>query len=188
MRCFLAVDLPAELKKVLGKWLKGLDSRVSGVRWVGPEQMHLTLRFLGDVDPDTLEEVQRRAAAVTAESAPGQLQATGTGVFRNLRQPRIAWIGVEGDLEPLTQLYTRLETALTGLDIAEESSKTPFHPHITVGRIRHPKKALGLEHFIMAGKDKHFGDFPLEALTLYKSELTREGARYTSLARFELGD
>ena len=84
--------------------------------------------------------------------------------------------------------YLRLEAGLAGLDIHQEKRPRQFQPHITVGRIKNPAKAKGIEKIILAGKNRHFGEVPIRTLTLFQSELTSSGPRYTKLAEFELGE
>lgn len=186
LRTFFGIALNDATRKSIESWLNTVKPRVHGVRWIDPAQWHVTLRFLGGISPETLEEVKGRAAEVAAWANAGRLEATQSGLFRSLQKPRIAWIGVQGDVEGLSDLYQRLEASLEGLDVAESEARS-FHPHITIGRIRNPKKVLGLELFIMAGKDKSFGDFALDTMTLFKSELTSEGAKYSTLENYCLG-
>lgn len=186
-RAFLAVEIPAEVRGAILKWIGNVESRVKGVRWVSEDQIHLTLRFLGSVTQETLDEVKKRTEMVVATSKPSALTATGIGLFASLRRPRIVWVGLEGDVDPLVKLAQSLEEAFEGLDIHQESQRRPFSPHITIGRIRHPKKAKGLEHLIMAGKDKSFGDVPINEIALVKSELTSDGAVYSNLNIYTLG-
>lgn len=197
IRAFLAIEINDEVRSAIAKWLKQISERIRGVRWIVPENWHLTLRFLGDVSPETLEEVKRVTAEVAAGlgqippgppfSKGGILEAVGTGIFQSLARPRVAWIGSGGDVAILEKLMLPLSEGLAELDVKPEETRRGFHPHITVGRIKNPKKALGLEQWLLAGKDKSFGTFPLEAVTLFKSELTSQGARYSRLGQFRLG-
>lgn len=187
MRCFLACELPAAVHREIAKWLKTLEGRVGGVRWVDPANVHLTVRFLGEVDEATLEQVKQASSAVAQRAESLELHAAGSGVFPNLRRPRVVWVGLEGAVESFERFYLQLEAALAGLDIHQESRPRQFRPHITLGRIRHPAKAKGIEKIILAGKNRHFGEVPIRVLTLFQSELTSSGPKYTKLAEFELG-
>ena len=187
MRTFLACEVPLPVRQAVGRWVDGLRDTIRGVRWVTIDQMHLTLRFLGDVDQQTLDQV-KAAAEHSAVSVPAQhLEVAGAGVFPHLRRPRVVWVGIGGETQGLKQLNAELERSLEGLQIHQERSVRDFLPHLTLGRIRDFRKAVGVEKIILSGKDRHFGELPVTALTLFQSELTSAGARYTKLAEFKLG-
>jgi len=187
IRTFLALEVPLPVREAVCRWIDGLRDSIRGVRWVSIEQMHLTLRFLGVIDAETLDRV-KTAAAHSAVTIPAlQLKVEEAGVFPHLRRPRVVWVGISGEIDGLKQLNQELERSLKGLKVHQERTVRDFHPHITLGRIRDSKKAVGVEKIILSGKDRHFGELPVTALTLFQSELTSAGARYTKLAEFNLG-
>ena len=136
-RLFVAVELPAGAKEGLAAavgQLRGLMP--AGVRWVNPAGIHLTLKFLGEVDgglaPPLLAALQREMAGV--DKTPFPLRLDGLGVFPNRREPRVIWAGVGGDLETLGAVQRRVETAAVSLGLARE--RREFRPHLTLGRVR----------------------------------------------------
>lgn len=187
IRAFLACEIPVSIRQDILKWIKGTGASVNGVRWMGLEQMHLTLRFLGDVTAETLEQVQGCAREITASGVPCKLELKGVGVFSSLRRPRIVWVGLSGELEPLISLQSALEKSFKGLPIHQEKSERPFHPHLTIGRIRDPHKVSGLESLFMNNRERSFGVLTIKSVTLFKSTLTSTGAKYNLIASFPLG-
>ncbi|HNS40623.1 MAG TPA: RNA 2',3'-cyclic phosphodiesterase, partial [Promineifilum sp.] len=122
IRAFIAVQLPVEVKEALGNVSRTLDSQVTrgAVRWVRPEQMHLTLRFLGDTDVQSLPAVQAALDAVATGYKPFTLQLEGIGCFPNARRPRVIWVGLAGDESRLHALKTALDEQLASLGLPPE--------------------------------------------------------------------
>ncbi|HEX9592764.1 MAG TPA: RNA 2',3'-cyclic phosphodiesterase [bacterium] len=175
-RLFVAIDLPPEVKGRLVPLRGGLP----GARWVEGEQLHLTLRFIGEVDGGVLREI--RASLETVHGRPFSLALQGVGHFPPRGQPRVVWVGVEKSA-PLTQLHGRVESALAAVGVAREGRK--FSPHITLARLNGtPGSRVGryLEEFGLFRTDP----FAVEELTLYSSTLTRHGAVHTPEATYPL--
>lgn len=187
IRAFLACEISDGVKKGLAQWFKVVGQGVQGLRWLSADQWHLTLRFLGEVDESILTTVGERAAAIAASVPPHTVELKGVGVFASLRRPRIVWIGLTGELAPFGELQQSLEAALQGLPIYQEKTTHPFHPHLTIGRIKNPDKVVGLESLLMNHRDRSFGFFEIKELVLFKSELTSHGAHYSLISKFPLG-
>ncbi len=187
LRTFLGISLADALRANLDLWTRAMEPNLNGVRWVPAAQMHVTLQFLGEIDAEVLGLIEQRAQAIAQQIPPSRLEVGGVGIFKSLRHPRILWAGIQGDGQTLTRLHRELSEALRDLPVDQQALRQKFFPHITIARVRKNQRPRGLEHFLKLGNDKHFGEFPLEAVTLFKSELTREGARYSTITRFELG-
>ena len=166
MRLFVAIDLPETVKEQLAMICCGLP----GARWVKPEQLHLTLRFIGEVNGDRFLDIRDNLMEVSSESFPLQLQ--GVGFFPPRKKPRVVWVGLEKN-EQLLRLRSRIETVLVRTGLEPEGRK--FAPHITLARLRHtPISRVGrfLEHHSLFVSPP----FQVTAFRLYSSKLNANGA------------
>lgn len=173
MRAFYAVEVAATppIRKLLTR-LRVLGGRL---RPVASEQLHLTLKFLGTVPDEWAPELERILQQSVAGESACTLQFRGLGAFPNERRPAVVWIGVEPQ-PVLTRIVQRLESAVAALGIAPETR--PFQPHLTVLRIRARPPAALFEMFPEhAATD--FGEVPVHAVELVRSELSAEGAVHT---------
>ncbi|MDP2726443.1 MAG: RNA 2',3'-cyclic phosphodiesterase [Dehalococcoidia bacterium] len=183
-RTFIAIGLPAQVREALSRCQEMLGaSRTPYVKWVvDPGGIHLTLKFLGNVEETRLPRLAEAMERAVADISPFQVQTGAVGAFPNARSPRVLWIGLEGDLESLQILYRAVEEALAPLGFPREGR--PFAPHLTLGRVRETAKP-GDKHQLgqaLAGvqMDVPFV-IPVEEIHVMKSDLARTGARYTSL-------
>jgi 2'-5' RNA ligase len=177
IRAFVALSLEQPVRDAMGELQKGLEPRLAGIRFVRPEGIHLTLRFLGATSAARLAELTPWLAEAAAACAPGEARVAEVGTFPERGSPRVLWLGVT--LPPrMVELQEACEQASRRLGFEPETR--PFRPHLTLGRWRdrapHPElPAVDL------------GTTRLETLVLFQSELRRDGAVYTPLARFALG-
>lgn len=185
IRSFVAAPVPSPLADSIGRFVQGVEKGTRGIRWVRPEGIHITLRFLGGVTEEVLKEVSTRLKQLEREATPIRLAVRGVGFFPNASSPRIAWVGLEGELDRLAALKGRVAEAVRGLDVAPEEGRA-FRPHLTIGRIRDPHQVSGLDTVLEEAVGVDFGAFVIDHLVLFKSELTPGGARYTNLATFPL--
>lgn len=192
VRTFIAIELPDEARRVvtnLQNRLKGLAPPHT-VRWTAVQNIHLTLHFLGDTLEDDLEKVEQALQTTTEMGSPFLLTLGGLGAFPNMRRPRIIWIGLWHDTEPLTNLHHHLGRSLN-MAIGFTPEKRPYSPHLTIGRIkqnvpsRHIKQlSQSLETEQAVGK---LIKFEVTDISLMKSELKPTGPIYTPLAQAKLG-
>ncbi len=179
IRAFIAIDLPPAVKDALGEVARALGERVlrGAVRWVRPEQMHLTLRFLGDTPTDGLPAVQQAMDAAAAASRPFALRLGGVGCFPNSSRPRVVWVGLAapggGDSAPLLALKAALDEALTPLGWPPEDR--PFRAHLTLGRVKDERAARG----VVWTHDVPGLEAPVRAIHLIESQLRPDGPIYT---------
>jgi len=188
IRSFIAIELPDELK--LG--LTQLEARLKldkqpWVKWVNPYSIHLTLKFLGNIAVDRTGEITRAIEAAVQGISPFHLEVKELGVFPNLRRVQVAWVGISGDVDKLSQLQKRIETTLTPLGFAPESRA--FTPHLTLARLRDQTSLDERQRFgqlIANAKFEAAYTIEVDAISLMRSQLTREGAIYSRISLVEL--
>jgi RNA 2',3'-cyclic 3'-phosphodiesterase len=177
LRLFVALDLPAAVKRSLEPMARGLGD----VRWATPDQQHLTLRFIGEVDNGAVHDIVEALATVPA--APFQLTLKGIGHFPPRGEPRVLWVGVVKNPE-LARLKRRIDRALLEVGLAPESRK--FAPHVTLARIRAPLSPTRLGTYLMRHALYRSEAFPVSSFHLYSSWLRADGAEHQLEASYEL--
>ena len=189
IRAFIAVELPPAVREAVEGVVRELRSGIGdGVRWVRPEGVHLTLKFLGDIDAGSVPTISEALDRCAASAAPFDLFLEGVGVFPNARRPRVIWIGLGGALEPLLALQQSVERELEELGFASE--RRPFTPHLTLGRVRDGVRASqvrGVSEAIAATTVERRAELPVREVSLMQSDLRPSGAVYTRLYAATLG-
>jgi len=188
VRVFVALDIAPEARQLLSATMRQLQVAIpGGVRWVEPAGIHLTLKFLGNIDPNLVDAVFEAMAQSAQGVASFQLRLLELGVFPNRRQPRVLWASVAGDLDPLKDLQKRVDEAVSALGFARE--KQPFRPHLTLGRVREgvsPETRSQIGATLSATGLKGGDLWLVDTLHLIRSTLTPSGAQYTSLGSVPL--
>jgi len=180
MRLFIAVDLPEEVREVLRRGLGPLKRDEPPARWVRPEGMHITLKFLGEQAPELVEGLDRAAAGPLSSLPPVTVQLGGGGFFPNDRRPRVAWVG--GQAPGLEAWAHEVEDAAANLGIAREARA--FSLHLTLARLERPWGVQAVEHYkVQLGKWR-FPEFVAREAVLFQSELQPSGAVYTPMRRW----
>ena len=179
MRLFIAVELIDEIKDEIESQVKRLKRMGGNVRWVQREAMHITLKFLGDVDENRLEGIEKAMDRTVAEFSPFDIAMEGCGTFppRSFK-PRVLWIGVK-DMNPLMKLQEKLEDELLSAGFQKETRA--FHPHVTLGRVKGTSALRKLVEEMRAMEDFPFGKMRVERIILFRSKLTPDGPIYTRL-------
>jgi len=177
LRTFVALLLPERVRAGLAAVTAELRAQSRGLSWVPPDNLHLTLRFLGEIDSLTLERVRDAVAVAAAAIPPFTVNLGGLGGFPAGRTPRVLWASIATGGERIEALVAELEAALVARGIPGETRA--FHPHVTLARARDPRGAKGLLSVLGAGPA--FGEVRVEALHLMRSELSPRGARYSVL-------
>jgi 2'-5' RNA ligase len=185
VRTFVAVLLSDEVRAALAGAIGHLRSRAREVAWVAPENLHVTLKFLGAVDEERLPAVGQALAAVAAAARGFELVIAGLGAFPTPTRPRVLWAGIDAGADALASLARAVEGALAGLGFPRE--ERPFVGHVTLGRVREPRRDPGLARALAAAADRAFGRTAVDRLTLMRSDLGPRGARYTPLGSWPLG-
>jgi RNA 2',3'-cyclic 3'-phosphodiesterase len=188
-RLFMAIAMPEPVRDAILRVQRELQSLVPRdvVRWTKPEQFHLTLRFLGDVAADRVEDLKQSAGAVGRGARALAVRAEGVGFFPNSRAPRVIWAGVHDGEGRLLELQRQIETAVAPL--SPERGEKNFAGHVTLGRLKYPKPAdiRDLVARAQTLEKRRFGEWTAQEVEIIRSESSPSGARYTTLARFPLG-
>jgi 2'-5' RNA ligase len=194
MRIFIGIDLDSEVRVGISRFLEGVQGFAPDAKWVWPESLHLTLKFIGEQTPDQVEAITERLRRL--ESSPFEIRAGGYGFFPTAKAPRVFWIGIHAGPQ-LAALAESVEAAVAELGIPQEDR--PFSPHLTLaragGRSGSPKwrKDDGpnavfavLEKRLASMGELDFGTMMAGEFILYQSQLSPEGSKYTKLHRFPL--
>jgi len=185
LRAFIAIQLSEELKRHIGELQVELKRRASGrtgLGWVRPEGIHLTLRFLGDIAEEQVGALGALLRAAADGMKPFALDARGLGAFPDPRAPRVIWLGLQGTPEAmasLRRLQALVEDGVAGLGFPRETRA--FTAHLTLARVRDRKAGAALAKVLEANQDRTVGSFTAASVGLIKSELRPAGAVYTTL-------
>lgn len=176
-RLFVAIDLPDPVKDQLGELCSGL----SGAKWVKRDQMHLTLRFIGEVDNAQAEAI--KTALSTLQSAPFTMTLEGVGQFPPKGKPRVLWVGLKAPAV-LPGLQRQIEETLVALNLPPEDY--PFSPHITLARFKMPPISKAMRQYFAHHADFHTEPIPVTSFVLYSSLLAPQGPTYRREAVYPL--
>jgi len=189
IRSFIAIELPEEAREGLARLRKELErDEHRFVKWVDPGGVHLTLKFLGNVPSKRVTEITEAMGKAAQGISPFHLEISGLGAFPSLRQARVFWVGIGGELDKLSRLQQNIDSALAVLGFAKE--ERPFVPHLTLARIRQGASPLERRSFGELVGSTIFEDkyhIKVEASSLMRSQLTPAGAIYTCLSAVGLG-
>ena len=183
LRTFIAVPFPAEIISKIAKITTYLQTQTpnKALKWVAPDNMHLTLKFLGDVREDRKQELNLCLQKALQKQTTFNITIEGMGMYPNARQPRVVWLGIK-DQGNLKQIHNELAKALQGFDPAPE--KRAFSPHLTIARVRQNgghNTVRQIGEVLSQFKVDSLGSFEVQTVHLFKSDLTRRGPIYTSL-------
>ena len=185
IRSFLAFELPAGIREIVTRVAGEVRKWPLEVKWVRVENIHLTVVFMGNVKTEDLQSVKEAVQGVCLKSAPLQISLRGMGVFPHKRNPRVLWLGLDGDVERMSHFRDALQKKLRPLGVKEEKKR--FKPHLTLGRFRRPNKLdLHLDEIIFKYKDLNSPTCRLSEFILFKSDLKPGGAVYTKMASWPL--
>lgn len=185
IRTFIAIELPAVILDKIRMVQTGLKKTIHGmIRWVRPENIHLTLKFLGDVSLSDIESIKRAMALKTIDFPPFNLEVRGLGSFPDVTRPRVIWLGINGDTGALLAMQKEIDEELSCLGFPKDDR--PFRPHLTLGRVKVSKGIIGLARAVEDGGTLAAGTFGVEKVIMFKSELLSQGAIYKKLAVFPL--
>ena len=175
IRTFIAVDIPEDIKEDIEKAKRALKN-IGDVKWVERENIHITLEFLGNLEPGEVERLKEALSRGLEGERKFPLTTGGIGAFPSLSSPRIIWVGVEG--EGIKRLHDRVEGIVKGLGLKVEERE--FSPHITIGRARRNIKGF------IGGVEIPKKSFIIDGVNLMRSDLTPKGPIYTVLLRVDL--
>jgi len=190
VRSFIAIELPEPVRLELGQLEARLKAgRQPWVRWVDPGSIHLTLKFLGNISINRVGEVTSVMEEAARGMPPFQLKVGSLGVFPNWKRVQVAWVGMSGELDKLGQLQQRLESGLARLGFPAEGRA--FTPHLTIARLSNrasPNERQQFGQLLASNRFESVHRIDVDAISLMRSQLTREGAIYSRLSLVRLAE
>lgn len=187
MRTFIAIELPKAIRDSLAQLEERLKKSGAQVKWVEPQNIHLTLKFLGEVDQQKLEKIAEAMKITAADKKTFYLRVCSIGAFPKINFPRIIWVGIDKGDNETKEIAEELEGKLAKLGIPEEDR--PFSSHITIGRTKSTLNRDGLIRELAAAEDilkTEDLEFKVQGITLFQSTLTPKGPVYTPLKTADL--
>lgn len=185
IRCFIAVELSEPVRAAIAGAVEDLRQSGADVRWVNTENIHITLKFLGDTEEALLPDIRQRLAKKLFNYKPFCIKITGVGSFPAGRHPRVIWIGL-GESAALKALQADVESEMRAIGCPAE--ERPFAAHITVGRVKSGRRLPELTGKLTDMREVAFGDLEVRGVKVMKSELGRGGPVYTCLAEIPLNN
>ncbi|UCF08789.1 MAG: RNA 2',3'-cyclic phosphodiesterase [Thermoplasmata archaeon] len=181
-RAFIAVDVDAPTR--LADLKRGLGESGASLKLVDLENIHLTLKFLGDTDEGLVENIAEIMKSSIEGVEPFTMELAGTGVFPNPNYMKVIWVGLV-NADPLVAVAKTLDNEISKLGFKRE--KRGFHPHITVARVKGPRKKNQLQQILKDYRDEVFGTQRVDCIKLKKSVLSREGPTYSTVEEVKFG-
>ena len=182
IRCFIAIKLPETLLNDIGQYINQIKKIAPDVRWVKAQNIHITLKFLGEIEKNLLQQVVEELFPLVNLVKHFELVVSGFGSFPSAKNPRVFWLGLEPDIKnSLYTLYQWIDKNLESLGFNRE--KRRFSPHLTVGRIKKPQNFKKLYHFIERNQFPKC-IFKVDKIVLMRSELNVTGAIYTPIEEY----
>ena len=186
MRIFVAVDVPDEIKGVISTAFEGLKSGVEGVRWVKPENIHLTVKFIGDYEERKLDRLVDEVRKAALRSPRFTALLGGCGAFSSPRKARVIWVDMREGGEGAAVVARKVDSRLGKIGVKRENR--PFRAHLTLGRLKRPKDCSDmLDRLDDDLEELSEMPFDVQEIVLYRSILSSEGSTYVSLQHIELG-
>ena len=184
IRCFFAIELPADLKDNLHRFISGLKTQASGVKWVKSTSLHITLKFLGHQAASRVDTLVTALSGQPIRVPSFDVQIGGFGAFPSRHRPRVFWLGVESlPHSPLYSLFEQLEERLEPLGFEKESRR--FSPHLTLGRVKTGQSFESLWQWVEANPFENYR-FAVNSFSLMQSILKPSGAEYRNLQKYPL--
>jgi 2'-5' RNA ligase len=198
MRIFVALDIEEEIRKRLQHFMEEMRQLAPGARWVSPESLHVTLKFIGEKPEAAVKQIEDALGAINAE--PFQIRFRGAGFYPTAKAARVFWVGIEGEAG-LADLAAKVEESLAAVGVPEE--QRDFSPHLTLARAGaragggsgapHWRKGdkvnqrfERLQEKLAQSPAPNFGRMTAREFFLYRSQLSRNGSQYTKIVRFGL--
>lgn len=189
MRCFIAVELDDAVQSALGRvqdrFRRDLGQNANSLKWVRPENIHLTLKFLGDVDDPLIPQVCTAVSGVAEQYEPFDFEIANPGCFGSADSARVLWVGIGAGHERLIPLAEAVDAAMNELGFAAEARR--FSAHLTLARIRNVNLGRQVHQLVARSKPLRVGIQGVGQLTVFQSELSRAGPCYTAMHHAPLG-
>jgi 2'-5' RNA ligase len=184
IRAFIALELSEEARAELLRIEEVLEKAEANVKWVKPESIHLTLKFLGYIQEEKVSSIEKRLGKIASEASPFDIALENIGVFPGWKNARVIWIGLGEGAESVKTLADRVEEAMA--EEGFEKEKRSFKSHLTIGRVKSPKNKEKLEKEALSVNVKPASSH-ISRIVLFKSTLTPKGAIYTPLVTAAFG-
>jgi len=176
MRTFIAVEVPKEIRKRVGNYIASISALIPDVKWVAPENLHFTIKFLGEIKQSDFKNVWHCVELVARKYGPFTMGLSGIGFFPSAEHPKVIWIGADSGEDILLDLYQDMERCLE--DIGFDREAKTFSPHFTIGRAKKDRKVSIPEHLT----DFEPVTFEVRSISIMKSTLTPHGPMYEKLS------
>ena len=186
VRTFIAIELPGRVLASIQEVQNYLKMFGFNIRWIRPDNIHLTLKFLGNIKAEDVEKVGRAISTAAGGVKPFSLEAKGLGVFPDIRRPRVLWVGIAGETTPLNELHKALADALWQMGFPKENR--PFRGHLTIGRVKGKIDSKQMLNALKRENATISDPFSVQYLYLFKSDLKPTGAEYTKLIQVPLAN
>lgn len=184
MRAFIAIEIDAAAREACAELINRMKDISARVAWVRPENLHLTLRFLGEVSEQQIDQLAAQLGSRVSHFSSFKASLRGVGVFPNARRPTVIWTGFECASGDLAGIQSESERAAVAIGLPPENR--PFVAHVTLGRVRLEHQRGGVSDYLKDLSSFFTGVFTVDAVSLFSSELTPQGARYSRLHRLTL--
>jgi 2'-5' RNA ligase len=184
MRTFLAFEVEERVKEKILSMTEHFRRIDRNVRWVRPENSHVTIHFFGEVDEENIPEIEGIIRDATQETSPFTIEIRGISTFPSITRARVIWYGIYNH-EKLNTVYNNVRDGLKGRGIVEKLETRPYTPHLTAGRVKGRMKPRLVDEIRLHENEK-FGSFTVGTLVLFKSTLTGGGPLYEKLSLFNL--
>jgi 2'-5' RNA ligase len=184
IRSFLAIELPKLILRKIEEVQGDLRSTHADVRWINPEKIHLTLKFFGNIEESRIGPIFKSIEEPIRNSPPFSMEVKGVGAFPQMRNPRVIWMGLVDGKGFLTSIQKQIEIQLEKIGFQPEDR--PFHPHLTLGRMKSNRGKEELLGRMEKHREEEFGDFLVERVILFRSDLKPSGPIYTPLRELKL--
>lgn len=186
IRSFVALPLAGSIRGGATKLIRKLSELDGGIKWVPTDNLHLTLKFLGDVENTEVHDISKVVSEICYQYDPFPLRFAGTGAFPDLSRPRILYIGVEDPTGALVEMVSEIETGLADLGFKPEPRD--YRPHLTIGRSRNRRISEEALEVLQAHAEKEFGEMETDVVELIASFLDKKGPTYNVMDTMELGE
>lgn len=184
IRVFIAMDIGTELQQELKIIQDGLKRHLRGkLAWVKPDNIHLTLKFLGNVTQDRVNYIEDTLDEIARKEKPFSISLAPLGAFPGITIPRVIWVGVAGDIAIIKNIRDKLELSLSHLGFKKEDN--PFHPHLTLARVKSIENPAQISGIFSQINPKNLRA-AIDRIILFKSELIPQGAIYENLCEKKL--
>lgn len=184
IRVFIAIEIDSEIKNKLSEYLSTLKRTYADVKWVAPENIHLSLKFIGYIEKETLINLNKIINDAVSCIGPFSISIGNIGAFPSIEKPRVVFVCVQERGNNLLKIYEKLDKGVEPLGIKRESKK--YVGHITLGRVKSQKNISKLKNILNSGTECYFGLEKVTSLSLIQSKLTPTGPLYTRLNNFIL--